>query len=86
MAFDPGEVSNLQDQLESVAYDWMLDRVYSVYGVGEVVELSHEQVSEIFEYTNSFDCDTYVGSALRAMVHEWESEHGEDISGEMITI
>ena len=86
MAFDPGKVSKLQDHIESVAYDWMLDRVCTFYCVGEVVELSQEQISEIFDYANSFDCDAYVGAALRSMVHEWESEHGEDISGDMITI
>jgi hypothetical protein len=86
MAFDPGKVNKLQDQLESIAYDWMLDRICSVYGVGEVVELSQEQISEVFEYANGFECDTYVAAALFSMIHEWESEHGEDISGDTITI
>lgn len=86
MAFDPGKVNKLQDQLESLAYDWMLDRVCSFYGVDEVIELSHEQISEVFDYTNSFECDTYVAAALCSKVREWEGEHGEDISGDMITI
>ena len=81
MAFDPGKVSKLQDQLESMAYDWMFGRICTFYGMSEVSELTKEQVTELFEYAESIDYDTYISTVLRSMVFEWEGEHDEDISG-----
>ena len=86
MAFDPGKVNKLQDQLESLAFDWMLDRVCSFYNVSDVAELASEQASELYAYANSDECDLYVGTALRSLVYEWEGEHGESISGEVSSI
>ena len=81
MAFDPGKVYKLQHHLESTAYDWMLERVCTFYGVGEVVELTEEQASEICKYSESDECDSYVCLALRSMLSEWEDEHGVTVTG-----
>jgi|TARA_B110000211_G_scaffold171989_1_gene194151 hypothetical protein len=76
MAFDPGKVHKLQDQLESIAYDWMLDRVQSHYGVEEVSELDSDQIQELSDYSQSDECDRYVGMALNSMLDEWDFENG----------
>ena len=68
MAFDPGKVHKLQDQFESMAYDWMLERIQEVYGVDDPSELNEDQIQEIFEYSESDECEMYVGMALRSMI------------------
>jgi len=42
MAFDPGKVHKLQDQFESMAYDWMFERIQEVYGVDDPSELNED--------------------------------------------
>ena len=76
MAFGPGKVHKLQDQLESIAYDWMVDRVQSHYGVEEVSELDGGQIQELSDYSQSDDCDLYVGMALNSMLEQWDFENG----------
>jgi hypothetical protein len=76
MAFDAGKVHKLQDYLESIAYDWMEDRVKDHYGVAGTDELTKEQVDEIWEYSESEDCyEPYVGMALRSICDNWQEEN-----------
>lgn len=58
----------LQDQFESMAYDWMFERIQEVYGVDDPSELNEDQIQEIFEYSESDECEMYVGMALRSMI------------------
>ena len=68
MALDLGKVHKLQDQFESMAYDWMFERIQEVYGVDDPSELNEDQIQEIFEYSESDECEMYVGMALRSMI------------------
>ena len=70
MAFDPGKVGKLQDQLEALAYDWMFHRIQDFYGVRDISELTKSQLEDIFDYANSDECDIYIGMALRAIVND----------------
>jgi len=69
-------VDKLQDQLESIAYDWMLDPVQSHYVVEEVSELDGGQIQEFSDYSQSDDCDLYVGMALNSILEQWDFENG----------
>lgn len=71
MAFDPGRVDKLQDQLDAMAHDWMLDRVMEFYQVEDATDLTELQAKEIVDYAQSDDCDPYVGMALRSIVGEY---------------
>ena len=68
MAFDPGKVHKLRDEFESMAYDWMFERIQEVYGVDDPSELNEDQIQEIFESSESDQCEMYVGMALRSMI------------------
>lgn len=82
MAFEAYKIHKLQDRLESEAYDWMDYQVQEFYGVGDIMELTKEQVDEIFQYSESDDCyEPYVGMALRSICDQWESENGEEDDG-----
>lgn len=72
MAFDPGEISQLQDRLEAIATEWMFERVRSFYGVQEIANLTESQIDEVAEYAEEQFCDPYVTMVLRVLVEQWE--------------
>ena len=46
----------------------MFERIQEVYGVDDPSELNEDQIQEIFEYSESDQCEMYVGMALRSMI------------------
>lgn len=79
MAFEIYKMGKLQDRLESEAYDWVEYAIQDFYDVGDVSELTEEQVDEIFAYAESDDCyESYASMSLRSICDQWYDENGDN--------
>jgi hypothetical protein len=74
MAFEVRKVGKLADQLESMAYEWVLEDINVFFGVTSEEEMTRENVAEIEEYlkapfTNY--AEGYCRSVLTTIVNNW---------------
>ena len=73
MAFEVFKMHKLQDQMESLAHEWVWSDISEYYKVEEIEDLNQEQVDEIYAYAESEECyDDYVGMVLRSICDGWE--------------
>jgi len=73
MAFSVKKQHKLQDQIESLCYDWAIEDVLGHYEVEEIEDLTKEQIDEIYQYSESDECyEGMVGVSLRSMCEQWE--------------
>jgi len=82
MAFEINNIGKLENRLEQECFEWALEDICSYYEITEISELTEEQAREIFEYSESADCDeplTLLGMALRSLVDQWQNETGQQL-------
>ena len=73
MNFEVKKMGKLADQLEELAYGWAHSDVLEDFGISALEELTEEQITEIYEYSESEECfEGYVGMALRGMCDSLE--------------
>ena len=73
MTFKVNKMGKLAEQLEELAYDWAHQDVIEYFGVSVLEELTEEQLTEIYQYSESEECfEGYVGMALRGMCNSLE--------------
>ena len=73
MTFKVNKMHKLQDQMESLAHDWVWEDISEYYEVEEIEHLNQEQVDEIYQYSESDECyEGMVGVTLRSMCEQWE--------------
>ena len=73
MAFEVNMMHKLQDQMESLAHEWVWTDITEQYNVEDVEDLNQEQVNELYAYAESEECyDDYVGMVLRSIWDTWE--------------
>ena len=82
MAFEMNNLGRLENHLEAECTEWALEDIYNYYGITDISELTEEQAREIFDYSESSDCEdplTLLGMALRAIVDQWQDETGQQL-------
>ena len=73
MAFKVNKMHKLQDQMESLAHDWVWEDISEYYEVESLITMNQEQVDEIYAYSESDECyEGMVGVTLRSMCEQWE--------------
>lgn len=73
MTFQVHKMHKLQDQMESLAHEWVWTDISEYYKVEEIEDLNQEQVNELYAYAESEECyDDYVGMVLRSICDSWE--------------
>ena len=73
MTFQVNKMHKLQDQMESMAHEWVWEDIREQYGVEEIEDLNQEQIDEISTFAESEECyDDYVGMVLRSICDNWE--------------
>ena len=73
MAFEVNKMHKLQDQMESLAHDWVWEDISEYYEVESLITMNQEQVDEIYVYSESDECyEGMVGVTLRSMCEQWE--------------
>ena len=76
MTFKVNKMHKLQDQIESLTYDWVWEDISEQYGVEELEELNQEQINEISAFAESDDCyEGYVSMQLRSICDSWEADY-----------
>tara|TARA_Y100000389_G_scaffold143313_1_gene141546 strand:- start:348 stop:593 length:246 start_codon:yes stop_codon:yes gene_type:complete len=79
MAFEVNKMHKLADQIEQLAYDWVHTDMCEYFGVEEAGQLTKEQATEMYDYSESDDCyEGYVGTVLRTMYEQWAEENDEN--------
>ena len=56
MTFQVHKMHKLQDQMESLAHEWVWTDISEYYKVEEIEDLNQEQVDELYAYAESEDC------------------------------
>ena len=75
MSFQVNKMHKLQDQIESLTYDWVWEDIQEQYGVEEVEQLNQEQIDEISTFAESEECyEGYVSMTLRSICDSWEAD------------
>ena len=75
MTFQVHKMHKLQDQMESLAHEWVWTDITEQYNVEDVEDLNQEQVNEMYAYAESEECyDDYVGMVLRGICDNWEGQ------------
>jgi len=73
MTFEVAKMHKLQDQMESLVYDWVWEDISEQFNVEDVEQLTQEQVDELYEYSDSDACyEGYVGMVIRSICDNWE--------------
>ena len=76
MTFQVNKMHKLQDQIESLVYEWVWEDIREQYGVEELEELNQEQIDEISAFADSDDCyEGYVSMSLRSICDSWDAEY-----------
>lgn len=75
MSFEITKQGKLCDQLESLAYDWVLYSIEEQYGVESTDDLGVEQINEIEDYLEDEEnyIEGYCRMVLRSMIDNHES-------------
>jgi len=75
MPFEVIKQHKLQDQIESLCYEWAETDVLEYFKVESIDDLTQEQIDEIYTYSESEECyEGMVGVALRSMCEHWENK------------
>ena len=75
MTFEVRKQHKLQDQIESLCYEWAETDVLEYFKVESIDDLTQEQIDEIYTYSESDECyEGMVGVALRSMCEQWENK------------
>mgnify|MGYP003633863662 CR=1 FL=1 len=75
MAFQVNKQHKLQDQIESMCYEWAEVDVMEYFEVEAIEDLTQEQVDEIRIYADSDECyEGMVGVSLRYMCDQWDDQ------------
>ena len=74
MTFEVRKQHKLQDQIESLCYEWAETDVLEYFSVESIDDLTQEQIDEIYTYSESDECyEGMVGVTLRSMCKYWEN-------------
>jgi len=75
MSFEVRKQHKLQDQIESLCYDWAYTDVCEQFAVEDIDDLTQEQIDEMYTYSESDECyEGMVGVVLRSMCEQWENK------------
>ena len=75
MTFQVIKQHKLQDQIESLCYEWAYEDVCEQFKVESIEDLTQEQIDEIYTYSESEECyEGMVGVTLRSMCEQWENK------------
>ena len=75
MTFEVRKQHKLQDQIESLCYEWAYEDVLEYFSVESIEDLTKEQIDEIYTYSESEECyEGMVGVTLRSMCEQWENK------------
>ena len=78
MTFEVNKMHKLQDQMESLAYEWVWTDITEQYNVEDVEDLNQKQVNEMYAYAESEKCyDGTVGMVIRSICDNWEGMQSE---------
>ena len=75
MKFEWKRQGKTLDRLENEATESAEEVVKSFFSVENLTSLSEEQMREVFEYSESDDCNSFLGLALRNIVRYWQNEN-----------
>ena len=75
MKFEWKRQHKLLDRLEREATDSAEEVIKSFFDVENSTALTEEQMREVFEYSESDECDSFLGLALRNLVRNWQDKN-----------
>ncbi len=75
MKFEWKRQGKILDRLENEATESAEEVVKNFFGVENSTSLTEEQMCEVFEYSESDDCDSFLGLALRNIVRNWQDDN-----------
>lgn len=74
MKFEWKRQGKTLDRLENEATESAEEVVKSFFSVENLTSLTEEQMREVFEYSESDDCNSFLGLALRNIVKYWKTK------------
>ena len=75
MKFEWKKQGKLLDRLENEATESAEEVIKSFFCFDNSTTLTEEQMLDVYEYSESDDCDSFLGLALRNLVRNWQDEN-----------
>lgn len=81
-AFKVYRPHKMQDWIESQCEEWATDLIQEHFGVEEITDLSHKQISEVVDEYDRLDNEygDMLSCGFAQVIRYWEDETGEELN------
>ena len=70
-------LQHIAQEIDEIATEWMINEVTEFFSVDDIVELTPDQIKEVFDYAEGESCPDQAYPGFQNIIQAWEEEHGE---------